>query len=158
MSNTTFSKTKLNVKKSNWIKKSLIGASVLSLMAGLGFGVYRAAETDPTPSRSHRSSGIAHNESKSQLPAFAQKTRLPHGKKLEATNKSKKHSVAKGKKHVKKIAAAKHKKHSKLAAKSKHKKANLSKLSQKQHKLAKHSKHVAKHKKGKKGSKHLAAK
>jgi hypothetical protein len=157
MSNTTFSKTKLNVKKSNWIKKSLIGASVLSLMAGLGFGVYRAAETDPTPSRSHRSSGISHNESTSQLPVFAQKTRRPHTKKLEIANKSKKQSLAKSKKHSKKIASAKYKKHTKFAAKSKHKKANLSKLSQKQHKLSKHSKHVAKHKKGKKSSKHLAA-
>jgi hypothetical protein len=158
MSNTTFSKTKLNVKKSNWLKKSIIGASVLSLMAGLGFGVYRAAETDPTPTRSHRSSGVSHNESASHLPVFAQKTRRPHSKKLEVTNKSKKQSVAKGKKHSKKLAAAKHKKHPKIAAKSKHKKANFSKLNQKQHKLGKHSKHVAKHKKGKKTSKHLAAK
>lgn len=158
MSNTTFSKTKLNVKKSNWLKKSVIGASVLSLLAGLGFGVYRAAGTDPTPTRSHRSSGISHNESTSQLPVFAQKTRRTHTKKLEIANKSKKQSLAKGKKHSKKLAASKHKKQSKIAAKSKHKKANLSKLSQKQHKLAKHSKHVAKHKKGKKSSKHLAAK
>lgn len=158
MSNTNFSKTKINVKKSNWLKKSVIGASVLSLLAGLGFGVYRAAETDHTPTRSHRSSGISHNEATAQLPVFAQKTRQPHPKKLEVTKKSKKQSLAKGKKHSKKIATAKHKKHSKIAAKSKHKKANLSKLSQKHHKLAKHSKHVAKHKKGKKTSKHLAAK
>ena len=158
MSNTTFSKTKLNVKKSNWLKKSLIGASVLSLLAGLGFGVYRAAETDLTPTRSHRSSGLSNKESTSQLPVFAQKKRSPHTKNLEVANKSKKQSVAKGKKQSKKIAAAKHKKNAKIAAKSKHKKANLSKLSQKHHKLAKHSKHVAKHKKGKKTAKHLAAK
>jgi hypothetical protein len=158
MSNTTFSKTKISVKKSSWLKKSIIGASVLSVLAGLGFGVYRAAETDTPSARSHRSSSASHYDSTSQLPVFAHKNKPSHQKKLESSKKSKKHTVSKGKKSNKKLAKTKYKKHSKLASKAKHKKANLSKLSQKHHKLTKHSKHVAKHKKSKKTSKQLAAK
>ncbi len=158
MSNTTFSKSKISVKKSTWLKKSIIGASVLSVLAALGFGVYRAAETATVPVRPHRSHSASHVDSTSQLPVFAQKTMPSHTKNLEAHKKSKKHIASKGKKSGKKLAKAKHKKHSKIASRSKHKKANLSKLSHKHHKLAKHSKHLAKHKKSKKTSKHLAAK
>lgn len=148
MSKTAFSSKKIPTKKSNWLKKTIIGSTITALISALGFGVYHAANTTGETSKSRtRNLHFAHSQVNT-VPAYANKSAKSRIHKRSNTvsqnKKASKHTVSKHKKPSKKIAA--HKKRSKAG------KADLSKLSKH------HKKQLAKAKKSKRPVKNLAAK
>lgn len=148
MSNTAFSSKKIQTKKSNWLKKTVISSTIAAVISALGFGVYHASKTTGETSNSgNRQLHFAHSQVNT-VPAYANKSAKSRVHKRSNTvthkKKSAKHTVSKHKKPSKKIAA--HKKRSKSG------KADLSKLSKH------HKKQLAKAKKSKRPGKNLAAK
>jgi hypothetical protein len=149
MSNNMFSTKKMELKKPNWLKKSLIGTTILAVIGALGFGVYQAAGTSSVSPREQRQHRLSYARQHDSVPAFATKS-------VAAKSKSKKSVAAKlhKKKHSKKLALNNKKSAKKLAAhkkRGKAYKADLSKLNKKS------KKHLAKSKKSKRHAKHLAA-
>ena len=150
MANNMFSTKKMELKKPNWIRKSVIGTTLLALVGALGFGVYHAAGTSSVSTREHRQHRQSYARHNDSVPAFATKSttgKQKTNKSLASKANKKKHSkklALHGKKSAKKIAA--HKKRGKAY------KADLSKLNKKS------KKHLAKSKKSKRHGKHLASK
>ena len=149
MSNKIFSTKKMEIKPSNWIKKSIIGTTILAVIGAFGFGVYQAASSESAPSTQRRGQQPSSSRQHESVPAFAHKT-------VGLKNKGKKTLASKQKAKNSKKYAAKTKKNSKKFANNKKRakpyKADLSKLDKKS------KKHLAKSKKSKRSAKQLAAK
>lgn len=149
MSSKIFATKKMDVKKPNWVRRSIIATTAMAILGAFGFGVYQAANTTSLSSTETRSERPTSKNHHAAVPVYASKAQS--SKRLA----QKSVITKKAKKTKKQLANKKKSGMKKVAMKgkgSKSYKADLSKLNPKS------KKHVAKSKKTKRSAKQLASK
>jgi len=119
MGSQLFTSKKMKLEKASWLKKSMIGMTVMAVLSAAGFGIYSWAGSDsqaPQESRQSRTNTASEPKRTAFLPSFASSSNTVKSNfsgKKQAEHKSKKskgHKVASHKKH-KGHKVASHKKH-----------------------------------------------
>ena len=133
-----FTSKKMKLEKVSWLKKSMIGVTVMAVLSAAGFGVYSWAGSEsqaPQESRQSRTNTASEPKRNGFLPSFASNSNNVKGNfsgKKKAEHKSKKskgHKVASHKKHKgHKVASHKKLKGHKISA---HKKKHGKKMAHK---------------------------
>ena len=162
MGSQLFTSKKMKLEKASWLKKSMIGITVMAVLSATGFGVYSwycSESTAPQESRRTKAHTASEPKRSSFLPSFASSSnsvKSDFSGKKQSEHKSKKaksNTVASKKKHKgHKVGSKKKHKGHKFASKKKHKGHKFaSKKKHKGQKFASKKKHGKKmaHKKGK---------